>query len=65
MVKLKIEGNLLGFEHNGMFISDPNQEYGDPKKVFGLTKAQIDMIENFNKTHDLTCYCEHTEPQIF
>ena len=50
---------LLGFEHNGFFITEPNSsECGrfevDPIKEYGLTKKQVDMIENFNKIHDLS-----------
>ena len=69
-IELKIVDDLLGFEHNGFFITEPNSsECGrfevDPIKEYGLTKKQFDMIMNFNKTHDLTCYNEYTEPQIF
>ena len=50
---------LLGFEHKGFFITEPNSsECGrfevDPIKEYGLTQKQIDMIENFNKIHDLS-----------
>ena len=50
---------LLGFEHKGFFITEPStSECGrfevDPIKEYGLTKKQVDMIENFNKIHDLS-----------
>ena len=56
-IELKIVDDLLGFEHEGFFITEPNSsECGrfevDPIKEYGLTKKQFDMIMNFNKTHD-------------
>ena len=58
-IELKIVDDLLGFEHEGFFITEPNSsECGrfevDPIKEYGLTKKQVDMIMNFNKTHDLS-----------
>ena len=58
-IELKIVDDLLGFEHEGFFITEPNSsECGrfevDPIKEYGLTKKQFDMIMNFNKTHDLS-----------
>ena len=58
-IELKIVDDLLGFEHEGFFITEPNSsECGrfevDPIKEYGLTKKQVDMIENFNKIHDLS-----------
>jgi len=58
-IELKIVDDLLGFEHEGFFITEPNSsECGrfevDPIKEYGLTQKQFDMIENFNKIHDLS-----------
>ena len=71
-IELKIEDSFLGFDYlyNDQFITDPTlDEDGEftvnPMEYYGVTSEQVDMIMNFNKTHDLTCYNEHTEPQIF
>ena len=58
-IELKIVDDLLGFEHEGFFITEPStSECGrfevDPIKEYGLTQKQFDMIENFNKIHDLS-----------
>lgn len=69
-IELKIVDDLLGFEHEGFFITEPNSsECGrfevDPMEYYGVTSEQVDLIMKFNKTYDFTCYNEHTEPQIF
>ena len=71
-IELKIEDSFLGFDYlyNDQFITDPTlDEDGEftvnPMEYYGVTSEQVDLIMNFNKTHDLSCYNEHTEPQIF